>query len=131
MRVVFIGTGGGVVMRADNRRLLRDFGTVKVLDFGLAKIGNTPSAPAGDNSPTLTMGMTQAGMILGTAAYMSPEQARGEVCDARTDVWGLGGLLYYCLCGRRPNRELTLEQRALTGAAAIPDGVRNWPRPSP
>src|ERR1700682_264516 len=56
---------------------IRPDGTVKVLDFGLAKMGGTPTVQ-GDHSPTLTMGQTEAGMILGTAAYMSPEQARGK-----------------------------------------------------
>src|SRR4029077_13513004 len=53
-------------------------GTVKVLDFGLAKMGGTPTVQS-DNSPTLTMGQTEAGVILGTASYMSPEQAKGKV----------------------------------------------------
>jgi eukaryotic-like serine/threonine-protein kinase len=72
-------------------------GTVKVLDFGLAKVTAAPSA-SGENSPTLTMGMTQAGMILGTAAYMAPEQARGkETVDKRADIWAFGVVLYELL----------------------------------
>src|SRR5258706_10196168 len=65
-------------------------GTVKVLDFGLAK---TAEAPAGDpeSSPTMTISPTRAGMILGTAAYMSPEQARGKPVDNRADIWAFGG----------------------------------------
>jgi len=77
-------------------------GAVKVLDFGLAKV--TP-ASAGEsnagNSPTLTMGATQAGMILGTAAYMSPEQAKGKSVDKRADIWAFGVVLYELLAGRR------------------------------
>jgi serine/threonine protein kinase len=60
-------------------------GTVKILDFGLAKIGGPPLVQT-DNSPTVTNNQTEAGMILGTAAYMSPEQARGKPVDQRS-VW--------------------------------------------
>jgi serine/threonine protein kinase len=76
-------------------------GTVKVLDFGLAKVGGTP-AVQDENSPTLTIGPTQAGVILGTAAYMSPEQARGKVVDKRADIWAFGVVLYELLTGKRP-----------------------------
>jgi Tol biopolymer transport system component/predicted Ser/Thr protein kinase len=76
-------------------------GTVKVLDFGLAKIAASPAA-SGDNSPTLTIGMTQAGMILGTASYMAPEQARGkESVDKRADIWAFGLVLYELITGKR------------------------------
>src|ERR1700680_2927136 len=75
-------------------------GTVKVLDFGLAKVGGTPAAK-GEDSPTLSMAATQAGVILGTAGYMSPEQARGKEVDKRADIWGFGVLLYEMLTGQR------------------------------
>jgi hypothetical protein len=75
-------------------------GTVKVLDFGLAKVGGTPTVPS-ENSPTVSMGATQAGVILGTAAYMSPEQARGKPVDKRADIWAFGVVLYEMLTGRR------------------------------
>ena len=76
-------------------------GTVKVLDFGLAKVGRAAGATS-ENSPTLTMGMTQAGMILGTAAYMAPEQARGkETVDKRVDIWAFGVVLYELLTSKR------------------------------
>src|SRR6202047_1416527 len=73
-------------------------GKVKVLDFGLAKAfaGDTTSSdPA--TSPTLSMGATMQGVILGTAAYMSPEQARGKAVDKRTDIWAFGCVLYELL----------------------------------
>ena len=76
---------------------------MKVLDFGLAKAmepgGPSPNVVA---SPTITTpAMTQAGIILGTAAYMTPEQARGEPVDKRTDIWAFGCVLYEMLTGRR------------------------------
>jgi len=84
---------------------LRSDGTVKVLDFGLAKAAEgAVAARPGDTtfSPTLTTpGATAAGMILGTAAYMSPEQARGRVVDKRADIWAFGVLMFECLTGRR------------------------------
>src|SRR5579863_8377831 len=76
-------------------------GTVKVLDFGLAKVTEPEAEGGGTNSPTLTIGMTEAGMILGTAAYMSPEQARGKKVDKRADIWAFGVVLYEMLTGRR------------------------------
>ena len=79
---------------------IKSDGTVKVLDFGLAKIGGTPTAKAED-SPTLSMAATQAGMILGTAAYMSPEQARGKQVDKRADIWAFGVVLFEMLTGKR------------------------------
>jgi len=80
---------------------LRDDGVVKVLDFGLAKALDPVAASDGANSPTLTFQATQLGVILGTAAYMSPEQARGRVVDKRSDVWAFGCVLYEMLTGRR------------------------------
>jgi Tol biopolymer transport system component len=75
-------------------------GTVKVLDFGLGKAAGDDTGPDLTNSPTITVGGTRGGMILGTAAYMSPEQARGRVVDKRADIWAYGCLLYEMLAGR-------------------------------
>jgi serine/threonine-protein kinase len=76
-------------------------GQVKVLDFGLARIVESDPTSSTANSPTLTVAATQMGVIIGTAAYMSPEQAKGRVADKRSDVWAFGCVLYEMLTGRR------------------------------
>src|SRR5665213_3031965 len=77
-------------------------GVVKVLDFGLAKVLEDEPPPSSlANSPTLTLGHTHTGMILGTAAYMSPEQAVGRPVDRRSDIFSFGAVLYEMLAGKR------------------------------
>jgi serine/threonine-protein kinase len=82
---------------------VRDDGTVKVLDFGLAKALNPAAGTNGGamNSPTMTARATQMGVLIGTAAYMSPEQARGKAVDRRADIWAFGVVLYEMLSGDR------------------------------
>ena len=107
---------------------IRDDGTVKVLDFGLAKALEPLSALRVDlaNSPTITSPamMTGVGMILGTAAYMSPEQARGRAADRRTDIWALGCIFYEMLTGDRAFRGDDITE---TLASIIRDEP-NWAR---
>src|SRR5262245_6479236 len=78
-------------------------GTVKLLDFGLAKATEDPASSNEDasNSPTMTLGATRVGVIMGTAAYMSPEQASGKSVDKRADIWSFGAVLYEMLSGKK------------------------------
>jgi eukaryotic-like serine/threonine-protein kinase len=115
---------------------VRADGTVKVLDFGLAKASDPTASLSADlmNSPTLSIHATQAGIILGTAAYMSPEQARGKSVDRRTDIWALGCVLFEMLTGNRPFAGedatdtlvavMSKEPRWTTLPASVPDAVR-------
>jgi serine/threonine protein kinase/Tol biopolymer transport system component len=85
-------------LKPSNVALTRD-GAVKVLDFGLAMASADGSSPDLTNSPTMTVNRTREGTILGTAPYMSPEQARGQGVDKRTDIWAFGCVLYEMLTG--------------------------------
>ena len=108
---------------------VREDGTVKVLDFGLAKAlaGATGSDPS--ESPTLTAAAARAGVIMGTAAYMSPEQAKGKTADRRADIWAFGAVLYEMLTGQRPfigddvSDTLAAVLRAEVDLEALPDAT--------
>ena len=110
-------------------------GVVKVLDFGLAKAAEqTVIAGDPDLSPTMTIGATRAGVIMGTAAYMSPEQARGQQVDKRTDTWAFGVVLYEMLTGNRlftgetVSDTLAAVLRADVDWAALPESTPVWMR---
>ena len=95
---------------------------VKVLDFGLAKaLSNEAAAGDPSSSPTLTMRGTVAGVIMGTAAYMSPEQARGIAADKRADIWSFGVVLYEMLTGRHLFRGETVSDKLAGGLKSDPD----------
>jgi serine/threonine protein kinase/Tol biopolymer transport system component len=107
-------------------------GAVKVLDFGLAKaldpnagersaLASGGQSPPLQDSPTLTAAATQAGVILGTAAYMSPEQARGKTVDRRADIWAFGCVLYEMLSGRKPFEGDTVTDVLAAVVRAEPD----------
>jgi serine/threonine protein kinase len=105
-------------LKPANIKLTAGDGAVKLLDFGLAKALEPRADGDPSQSPTLTSAGTRVGMILGTAAYMSPEQARGQALDKRTDIWSLGCVLYEMLAGRRAFPGQTISE---TVAAVIGD----------
>jgi serine/threonine-protein kinase len=104
---------------------LRSDGKIKVLDFGLAKTMDA-AATSGDSaaSPTITSLGTVAGVILGTAAYMSPEQARGHSTDRRADIWSFGAMLFELLSGHRPFEGETISDTLAAVLRAEPDWKR-------
>ncbi|HEY8186956.1 MAG TPA: protein kinase, partial [Pyrinomonadaceae bacterium] len=90
-------------IKPENIMLRRDDGIVKVLDFGLVKLTEKHAEQSADSAtPTRVLAKTDAGVVMGTVSYMSPEQARGLNVDARTDIWSLGVLLYEMVTGRLP-----------------------------
>jgi Tol biopolymer transport system component len=97
--------------------------TVKVLDFGLAKMheASAPSATDSDQSPTLAPDRTEDGVILGTAAYMSPEQARGQALDTRSDIWAFGCVLYEALTGQPAFARATVSDSLVAILGEAPD----------
>jgi Tol biopolymer transport system component len=97
-------------------------GKVKVLDFGLARaLQDQPLAANLSNSPTIPDDVTIPGMILGTAAYMSPEQAKGKAVDKRTDIWAFGCVLYECLTGKRAFQGETITEIMASILKSEPD----------
>src|SRR5262249_16162428 len=97
-------------------------GRVKVLDFGLAKaLDSSPVNANLSNSPTWTMAATNAGVILGTAAYMSPEQANGLSVNARSDVFSFGSVLYEMLTDRQPFQGRTVSEIIASVLVREPD----------
>jgi serine/threonine-protein kinase len=101
---------------------VREDGTVKVLDFGLAKVAEPVAASDGVATITSPALLTEAGVVLGTAAYMSPEQARGSAADKRSDIWAFGCVLYEMLTGRRPFDANTTTETL----AAVLRGEPDW-----
>ena len=97
-------------------------GKVKVLDFGLAKAFQVEtSTPDASHSPTLTDQMTRPGVILGTATYMSPEQAKGKQVDKRADIWAFGCVMYECLTGKRAFQGETITETVASILKSDPD----------
>jgi eukaryotic-like serine/threonine-protein kinase len=103
--------------------MLTDDDRVKILDFGLARVAESSGDANLPNSPTIT-GATRAGVILGTAAYMSPEQAKGRTADKRSDVWSFGCVLYELLTGTSPFAGETISETLANVLKCEPDWSR-------
>jgi serine/threonine-protein kinase len=108
-------------LKPGNIRIKPD-GTVKVLDFGLAIVAQSDVVDA-EEGPTETV-LTQMGMVVGSAPYMSPEQAQGKPVDKRTDIWAFGALLYELLSGKPPFRGATIQETLVLVLTTEPDWSR-------
>lgn len=109
--------------------MIRPDGYVKVLDFGLAKLSGTEERAhtnSGSEDPTIAIQQTKPGAVMGTAAYMSPEQARGLKIDARTDLWSLGIVMYEMLAGVRPFSGETPADLIVAVLGADPPPLSNY-----
>ena len=116
-------------VKPENIMIRRRDGYVKVLDFGLAKLAERPVPAAVDtDAPTETMLRTGRGVVMGTPAYMSPEQTRGQTVDARSDVWSFGVVLYEMVAGLRPFEGETAED---VRASVLKEEPRTLPEATP
>src|SRR6202171_833725 len=107
--------------------MLRKDGYAKVLDFGLAKLSEPKAIATGSEDATRVQVNTTPGMVMGTVSYMSPEQARGNVTDARTDIWSLGVVLYEMLAGKVPLAGETVNHTIVAILEKEPQLLENVP----
>jgi len=107
--------------------MLRKDGYAKVLDFGLAKLSEPSRIPSGSEDATRAQVVTTPGLVMGTVSYMSPEQARGNTTDARTDIWSLGVVLYEMLAGKVPFSGETINHTIVSILEREPSPLTNVP----